>query len=140
MKRLLPTWASALLVAIAIVGALAMVARAALAAECPNKFGDQKEVSAGAENDEDAKTELAKLLKKALDDAAAECKDKTCTETKAKCRFVHTVTKVNCKDAPAVPGGPKRMCSQKYRPGCFCLKEDETIELKAVKPARTEKK
>jgi hypothetical protein len=67
MKRLLPTWASALLVAIAIVGALAMLARAALAAECPNKFGDQKEVSAGADNDEDAKTELAKLLKKALD-------------------------------------------------------------------------
>lgn len=86
MKRLLPTWASALLVAIAIVGALAMLARAALAAECPNKFGDQKEVSAGADNDEDAKTELAKLLKKALDDAAAECKDKTCTDTKTKCR------------------------------------------------------
>jgi len=109
--------------------------RAALAAECPNKFGDQKEISTGADNDDDAKdndddakTELAKLLKKALDDAAAECKDNTCTETKAKCRFVHTVTKINCKDAPAVPGGPKRMCSQKYRPGCFCLKEDETIE------------
>jgi hypothetical protein len=139
MKRLLPTWTSALLVSIAIVGALAMLARAALADECPNKFGDQKEVSAGADTDADAKKELAKLLQKALDDAAADCKDKTCTEPKAKCRFVHTVTTVNCKDAPAVPGGPKRMCSQKYRPGCFCLKEDETIELKAIRPASKEK-
>jgi len=139
MKRLLPTWASALLVSIATVGALAMLARAARADECPNKFGDQKEVSAGAATDADAKKELAKLLQKALDDAAADCKDKTCTEPKAKCRFVHTVTKVNCKDAPAVPGGPKRMCSQKYRPGCFCLKEDETIELKAIRSASKEK-
>jgi len=139
MKRLLSTWTSALLVSIAIVGALAMLTRAAQADECPNKFGDQKEVSAGAATDADAKKELAKLLQKALDDAAADCKEKTCTEPKAKCRFVHTVTKVNCKDAPAVPGGPKRMCSQKYRPGCFCLKEDETIELKAIRSASKEK-
>ncbi len=116
-----------------------MLARVARADECPNKFGEQKEVSAGADTDAAAKTELEKLLKKALDDAAADCKDKTCTESKAKCRFVHTVTKVNCKDAPNVPGGPKRMCSQKYRPGCFCLKEDETIELKAIRPGRMEK-
>jgi hypothetical protein len=131
MKRL--STASALLVALGAIGALVLFARVALADECPNKFGEQKEISAGADTDANAKKELEKLLKKALDDAAAECKDKTCTEPKAKCRFVHTVTKVNCKDAPEVPGGPKRMCSQKYRPGCFCLKEDETIELRAVR-------
>ena len=139
MKRLSLTWSSTLLVSLAIVGAVAMLARVARADECPNKFGEQKEVSAGADTDAAAKTELEKLLKKALDDAAADCKDKTCTEPKAKCRFVHTVTKVNCKDAPNVPGGPKRICSQKYRPGCFCLKEDETIELKAVRPSRMDK-
>jgi hypothetical protein len=138
-RRLLPDKAAALLVSIAIVGALVMLAQAAYSAECPNKFGDQKEVSAGADTDAEAKTKLAEVLKTALEEAAADCKDKTCTEPRAKCRFVHTVTKVNCKDAPNVPGGPKRMCSQKYRPGCFCLKEDETIELRALRPGRTEK-
>jgi hypothetical protein len=123
-----------------ILSALALLARAALAAECPNKFGDQKEVSGGAGNEDDAKKELVKALKKALDEAAADCKDKTCTEPKAECRFVHTLTKINCKEAPNVPGGPKIICSRKYRPGCFCLKEDEQIELKAVKAAGKQKK
>jgi len=131
---------SALLVAVVILGALALFARAAFAAECPNKFGDQKEASGGAGNEDDAKKELAKALKKALDEAAADCKDKTCTEPKEKCRFVHTLTKINCKEAPNIPGGPKIICARKYRPGCFCLKEDEEIELKAVKPAGKQKK
>jgi hypothetical protein len=82
---------------------------------------------------------LAKALKKALDEAAAECKDKTCTEPKAQCRFLHTVTKANCKEAPDIPGGPKIICAQKYRPGCFCLREDEQIELKAIMAVGKEK-
>jgi len=138
MKRL--TWAFALLVSVAIVGALALLARPALADECPNKFGAQQEVSGGGADQPEAEKELAKALKKALDDAAAECKDKTCTEPKAKCRPLHTLTKINCKPAPDVPGGPKIICARKYRPGCFCLKEDEEMELKAVKPAGKEKK
>jgi hypothetical protein len=138
MKRL--SQASTLLVAVVIVGALALLARAAAAAECPNKFGERKEASGGGANEGDARKELAKALKTALDAAAADCKDKTCTEPKAECRFLHTVTKINCKDAPDVPGGPKVICSQKYRTGCFCLREDEQIELKAVKAAGNEKK
>jgi hypothetical protein len=131
---------SALLVGVVILSAVAPLARAAFAAECPNKFGDQKEVSGGGADEGEAKKELAKALKTALDEAAADCKDKTCTEPKAKCRFVHTVTKINCKEAPNIPGGPKIICARKYRPGCFCLKEDEEIELKAIKPAGKQKK
>ena len=131
---------SALLVAVVILSALALLARVAFAAECPNKFGERQEVSGGGADEGEAKKELAKALKKALDEAAADCKDKTCTEPKAKCRFVHTLTKINCKEAPNIPGGPKIICARKYRPGCFCLKEDEEIELKAIKPAGKQKK
>jgi hypothetical protein len=112
---------------------LGLKVRTAAAVECSNKFGDQMEVSGGAATEAAAKDELAKALKEALESAAKDCDEKTCKdEPKAKCRFVHTVTKPRCKPGPGVPA-PAFICSQKYRPGCFCLKEDEQIELKAAR-------
>jgi hypothetical protein len=128
-----------LLVTVSILSVIALAARTVAAAECPNKFGDQKEVSGGAATQPDAEKELAKALKEALAKAADDCKEKTCAEKKANCRFVHTVTKPKCGPGPGDPA-PKVICSQRYRPGCFCLKDDEEIELKAAKKANPEKK
>jgi hypothetical protein len=127
-----------LLAAAAILSLIALMVRSASAAECPNKFGKQQEVSGGAADEEAARKELAGELKKALEREAADCKDKTCEEAKSKCRIVHTVTKVNCKPGPGAPA-PAVICSQKYRPGCFCLREDEQIELRAIKRAGSAK-
>jgi transposase len=122
---------AASLAAVSILSVIALTARTASAVECSNKFGDQKEVSGGAADQVSAEKELAKALKEALASAANDCKEKTCTaEAKAKCRFVHTVTKPNCKPGPGAPA-PAIICSQRYRAGCFCLKEDEQIELRA---------
>lgn len=128
-----------LLMLLAISGVFALAPRTASAVECPDKFSDQKEVSGGAATQPDAEKELAKALKEALAKAADDCKEKTCTEKKAHCRFVHTVTKPKCGPGPGDPA-PKVICSQKYRPGCFCLKDDEEIELKAAKKPNPEKK
>jgi hypothetical protein len=99
-----------------IFSVLVLTVRTASAAECPNKFGDQKEVSGGAADQEAAEKELAKALKEALATAAKDCDEKTCAaEPKAKCRFVHTVTKPKCGPGPGDPA-PKVICSQKYRP------------------------
>lgn len=130
---------SALLAGVFIFSMIVLAARTSSAAECPNKFGDQKEISGGADNQAGAMKELAKALKTALDNAAGDCKEKTCTETKTNCRFVHTVTKPKCKPGPGALA-PAIICSQRYRAGCFCLKDDEEIELRAVKHAGEEKK
>ena len=119
--------------ALAVFALIILAVRSARADECPNKFGKQKEVSGGEATEEKAMKELEKALATTLADEAKECKEKTCTdEPKAKCRFVHTVTKPKCKPGPGAPA-PAFICNQFYRAGCFCLKEDEEIELKAVK-------
>jgi hypothetical protein len=140
--RILTKWDSAMyrfsrlstaFAALAIFALTTFAVRSANAAECPNKFGKKTEVSGGDATKEKALKELEKALDKALADEAKECKEKTCTdEPKAKCRFVHTVTKPDCKAGPGAPA-PAFICNQFYRPGCFCLTDDEEIELKAVK-------
>lgn len=126
---------STVFAALAIFALLTLTARSARADECPNKFGKQKEVSAGDATEDKAMKELAKALAAALANEAKDCKEKTCTdEPKAKCRFVHTHTKPKCKEGPGAPA-PAIICNQFYRAGCFCLKEDEEIELKAVRKA-----
>jgi hypothetical protein len=126
---------STVFAALAIFALITLAVRSAHAAECPNKFGKQTEVSGGEATEDKAMKELAKALATALANEAKDCKEKTCTdEPKAKCRFVHTVTKPKCKPGPGAPA-PAFICNQFYRAGCFCLKEDEEIELKAVKKA-----
>jgi len=121
-----------MLAAASVFGVIALTARTASAVECSNKFGDQTEIAAGGNTEDKAKEHLADALKEALKTAAKDCDEKTCTaEPKAKCRFVHTVTKPNCKPGPKDPAAAPFICSQKYRPGCFCLKDDEQIELRA---------
>lgn len=121
-----------IIAAVSIFTLIALVERTASATECPNKFGAQKEVSGGADTQADAEKQLAKALATALATEAKECKEKTCEEKKTTCRFLHTVTKPKCKPGPGDPA-PKFICSQWYRAGCFCLKDDEQIELKAVR-------
>lgn len=125
---------SVLLAAVFIFSVLALAARTASAAACPNKFGARKEVSGGDKNRRMALKELKKALEAALDNEADDCEDKACDEAKADCTFLHTVTKPTCKRGPGAPA-PKIICTQKYRPGCFCLKDDEEVGLTVAPPA-----
>ena len=90
----------------------------AIAAECPNKWNEPKEVVGKGAKKADAIGDFEKKSKELAKES--KCKDKECAEDKGACRAMRTATQ-------SCTGDDEKgwTCTGNVRVGCFCLEAKE---------------